>query len=476
MILRIARHECRMIWRDHRFRWIGGMLCLLLSIAVLVGFQIYARRAVATEAAARQQRDEWLHKSVVNAHVAAHSGTTLFRPLHPLAALDSGVDDFVGTSIFLEPHRRGLFSHAAAEQSTVAGQFTELTAAFTLQTLVPLLIVLLTFSAFASEREQGTLRMLLSLGIRPRDLALGKALGLTAPVLLLVIPAMLIGLVALQARHALDFSRGVLLIGAYLTYFFVFVGVGLIVSARSRSSQRALIALLGFWVIACFLAPRAAFAIAQRAYPAPTPHEFIADLERIDAMEGVGFLQQRASIERRLLQQYRVQSAAELPVSTWGVTLYEREVESTKRYNEQYARLFEAYERQQHLVDAVSLAFPPLAMRTVSMTLAGTDHRHYRHFAEATEGYRYTLVQTMNQVAIESRLYNSTASFADGPDGPAFPEGEAAAYERVPAFSYRMPSGWWALSRVGLPALSLAAWATIVAAGLVRAMRHVHVD
>ena len=43
---------------------------------------------------------------------------------------------------------------------------------------VSLLIVLLTFGALAGERERGTLRQVLSLGVRPRDLVLGKALGL----------------------------------------------------------------------------------------------------------------------------------------------------------------------------------------------------------------------------------------------------------------------------------------------------------
>jgi ABC-2 type transport system permease protein len=476
MIGRIASHECRIIWRDHRFRWTAAMLAVLLVIAVAVSAQIFGRRSAATAAAQQAQREQWLHKSASNAHVAAHAGTTLFRPVHPLAVLDSGVDDVVGMSVFLEPHRRSPFLNASAEQSSAGAQFAELTAAFTLQTLVPLLVVLLTFPAFAAEREQGTLRHLLSLGVRPGDLALGKALGLTAPVLMLTIPAMIVGLLGLQARHPVDTSRGALLVLAYVVYVLLFIGLGLFVSGRSRTAQGALIALIGFWLIVSFFAPRAAFGLAQQLYPVPTAEELAAALERIDRAGNVGFLQQRATIERRLLAKYGVAKPTDLPVSTWGMTLYEREVESTERYNEEFARIFDTYERQQRFVDAVSIAVPPLALRTVSMALAGTDTAHYRHFAEAAEAYRYALVQAMNTVAIESRLYNSSPTLAEAPDQSAFPEGEAVAYERVGPFVYRTPSSQWALWNVGVPAGALLTWSVAIGLVLVWTVRSVPTD
>jgi ABC-2 type transport system permease protein len=155
------------------------------------------------------------------------------------------------------------------------------------------------------------------------------------------------------------------------------------------------------WLVLCLLAPRGAFLIAQRLHPAPTTAELAAAFERIDAAEGsMDFAQQRAAIERRLLAEYRVRTAAELPVSTWGVTLYEREVESTARYNAVFAQVFDAYARQQRVVDVISLVVPPLALRTLSMAVAGTDTAHYRHFAEAAESYRFAMVQAMNTVAV----------------------------------------------------------------------------
>jgi ABC-2 type transport system permease protein len=472
---RIAATESRMLWRRGLFRWAGGVLLALLSISLLLALDNYHRRSVAAEFATGAQRDQWLHKHIVNPHVAAHAGTVLFRPLDSLTVLDSGVDPFLGTSVFLEAHRRSMLAHPSAQRVPAAGRFAELTAAITLQTLVPLLIVLLTTPAFAGEREHGTLRHLLSLGVSARAVLLGKAAGVTAPILGLVFPLMLMGVVAVSINAPLDALRAMLLAVAYVLYVFVWIGLGLGISVRSRSSHSALAAALALWIVGCFIVPRVAFAAVQRVAPAVTPQQFVEALED-ESGEGAGFLEQRKAIEERLLKEHGVSRPIDLPVSTWGMTLYEREVDSTKRYNEQFARLFDRYERQQRLVDVVSVFCPPLAVRTVSMALAATDVSHYRDFAEAAERYRYTLVQRMNQIAVESRLYNSSPTFANGPDRPVFPRGEEQAYASVGPFSYRPPGAAWALSRVAVPASALVLWSIAVAVLLWPSGRRINVD
>jgi ABC-2 type transport system permease protein len=222
------------------------------------------------------------------------------------------------------------------------------------------------------------------------------------------------------------------------------------------------------WLVTSFLIPRTAFAIARRLAP---EHPVVED----DASEAGTFMQQRAAIEKRLLAQYGVGSAASLPVSTWGVTLYEREIESTARYNRQFAALFDSYARQQRIADWTSLLSPPLALQAVSMALAGTDVAHYRDFAEAAERYRYELVQRMNRIAVESRMYNSV-SFASPPEQPAFPDGEEAAYASVPPFAYRAPTAGWALANARIAAASLAAWLAIAIFAAVMVFRRMEVD
>jgi ABC-2 type transport system permease protein len=66
-----------------------------------------------------------------------------------------------------------------AKDATLAQRFGELTVALVLQVVLPLVVILIAFNAFAGERERGTLRQLLSLRLRPGDLVLGKTLGLS---------------------------------------------------------------------------------------------------------------------------------------------------------------------------------------------------------------------------------------------------------------------------------------------------------
>ncbi|MCR6646053.1 MAG: ABC transporter permease [Terricaulis sp.] len=66
-----------------------------------------------------------------------------------------------------------------------------------LQVLMPLVIIFLGFSAFSGERERGTLRQLLSIGVPRGQLLWGKALGIGAAVALVVVPCMVLGAVAI---------------------------------------------------------------------------------------------------------------------------------------------------------------------------------------------------------------------------------------------------------------------------------------
>jgi len=96
--------------------------------------------------------------------------------------------------------------------------------AVTLQLLVPLLIILLTYASFAGEREQGALRQMLGLGVRKRDLALGKAFGAVGPLLLLLAPAAILGALAIALLDHTGMllesaPRLALMIVCYLAYF-----------------------------------------------------------------------------------------------------------------------------------------------------------------------------------------------------------------------------------------------------------------
>ncbi len=138
--------------------------------------------------------------------------------------VDTGIDPYVGVAAWLEAHKQNEFKYPRAQDRTALQRFGELTAAEGFLVLLPLFIVLVTFNAFSGEREQGTLRQLLIVGVRPRDLMAGKALGVAMALALVLVPATIVGVAGLMLTAefgalADDAWRAVTLTAVYLTYF-----------------------------------------------------------------------------------------------------------------------------------------------------------------------------------------------------------------------------------------------------------------
>lgn len=193
MILTIAIKELRDTWRDGRFRIGGALLVILLAAASVLAWQQTERTRAERAAAAELDRKNWLEQGEKNSHSAGHYGVYAFKPIAPLSAFDRGVEPYVGSTVFLEAHRRNSAAFLPAQDATNMRRFGELTAALSLQVLVPLLIVLLAFGSLAAERERGTLRQLLSLGVDPQQLVLGKFLGIGFALALLLVPLVGVG-------------------------------------------------------------------------------------------------------------------------------------------------------------------------------------------------------------------------------------------------------------------------------------------
>lgn len=353
MITRIARKELTETWRDGRFRVAAAIVLALLVVALLFGWRHHVKIGAERAAAQARSRRQWLEQGAKNPHSAAHYSIFAFKPVAPLALADTGVDPYAGIAVWLEAHKQSELTWAAARDATSAGRFGQLTAATVLQVLVPLVIILLAFGAFAVEREQGTLRQTLSLGVRRAQLALGKVAGVAIGIGLLLVPAAIIGATALAlAGETLALTASLLRIAlvtlVYLGYFAVFVFVALTVSALARSSRLALIALPAFWSLN-LIAPRVATDVAKKLYPTKSTLEFQSAVARDlrDGIDGHDPDDQRGEeLKQKLLKQYNVKSVAELPVNFDGVALQAGEEYGSRVYEHHYGELWRAYHKQ----------------------------------------------------------------------------------------------------------------------------------
>jgi ABC-2 type transport system permease protein len=465
--LTIAARDALDLWRDGRFRWAATLLLAILATALLTGWATARSTARLRADAERSEREVSLNKGEMNPHSAAHFGAFVFKPVEPLSAIDPGIDPYVGAAAFLEAHQQQLARYRPVEDATAARRLGELSAAVGLQVLVPLLIVLLTFPAFAGERDTGTLRQLASLGTGRWPLAAGKIAGAMLPLGAVLIPATAIGVAGMMwSAPAADgdaLVRAVLLSAIYLAYFLTWAAAGLAISAKSPSAMTALGVLVAAWFVNCFVAPPLASALAKMSHPAMTAAEFATALD--DARAGLPRWDERvAGVEERFLNG-ELSSDAGVPSNPEVVALVEAETDETAMFDRLFDGLFDAYDAQAALYGRIGHGAPALAVQSLSMGLAGTDYALHREFTEATTRYRQRFVQTLNaELAAYDQV--NTFDYTRGRD----------LWERIPAFAFEPPSAWWSLSRHQGSAITLALWLAVSVAALGWAVATMRVD
>jgi ABC-2 type transport system permease protein len=468
MIARIARKECIELIRDGRFRTTAAVVMLMLVAALAAGWRHSSEVRRQHETAVQATRTQWLNQGRKNPHSAAHYGVYAFKPKTRLSMVDSGVDPYVGVAAWLEAHKQNEFKYRPAQDRTALQRFGEMTAAEVLQLLVPLLIILLTFGAFAAEREAGTLRQLASLGVPLRRLAAGKAFGISLALAAVLLPATLVGVLALVvaaddgalAGSALRTFATVLL---FLLYFAIMIALSLAVSVRARSSRLALLVLLAFWMFNGLVAPRLTADLAAWKHPTPSAVEFSTALQR--ELDDTAEIERRLDLRRaEVLKTFNVTSIDAAPINFSGISLQEGEEHGNEVFDRHYGALFDTFERQNATYQMGGYLAPLVAVRSLSMALAGTDFAHHRHFVQAAEDYRRSIQRVMNDDIMRSS--RAGVPYVAGPD----------LWSRVQAFEYRTPGAAWALRTQIFSLAALSAWAAIALLALRVALRSMTVE
>lgn len=404
MILHIARKEFLDAWRDGRFRLAALVIAALLVTSGLLAWRQSERVNAERAAATAQERENWLEQGEKNSHSAGHYGVNVFKPVAPLALFDRGIEPYVGTTLFLEAHRQNQAAFVPARDATAMRRFGELTASAGLQWLAPLLVVLLAFGSVAGERERGTLRQSLSLGVAPRELLLGKLFGLGFALVTLLAPLALAG-VAVLLQSEVDPAHGLWarvggLALAYGLYLAVALVGSLAVSAFAPNSRSALVVLLGLWAGGCVIAPRLASDVVHAQLPTPLLAQFEKELGE-DLQNGLDGHDTRSKqmeeFTARTLKEYKVARVEELPFNFNGLAMLESERIAGAVFDHHFGKLWDRIEAQDRATTWVGALAPLLALRSASMALSGTDFVHHRHFATAAEQHRREFVRVLNE-------------------------------------------------------------------------------
>lgn len=409
LIRRIAGAELKQQYRE------GTLTVLALFAVVVLGFTISARYATFADAvaedriAAKRVREQWVDQGVKHPHSGAHFGTYAFRHSFATELLEPGAASYSGKIFPLVTHQRHFAIEVPIDSRSGLTRYGELSPGVVALALLSLTAVLLGYGTIASERENGTIRLLLASSAPPRAILWGKCLGLGIAIgcLWLVVAGVEGVFVALAAR-ADQLSRADTLIrfagfqAIQLLYAATWVVGVVALSAWIRNPRTVLVVALAFWIGNTILLPRAAATAIRTLIPEPSTEEFKAAIKhdiafQADGTEWVNSWSKKLIADT--LRHYGVQRIEDLPVGYAGIMLKGSDAHYEEVFGKHFLRLHEIHRRQEQWMLAMSFLGPWVAARSLLEGFAGTDVTHLSHFSDAAERYRRQFVEATNDVA-----------------------------------------------------------------------------
>ncbi len=407
----IAKHEWRSLWRD-RVAAIAALLAAVLLV-VATANSVYRHQHISEQREKLQHAadEQWHAQPDRHPHRVAHYGTYAFRPPSALAFFDFGTDSFTGNTLFLEAHRQNTANFSEARQASLLLRFGELSPALILQQLFPLLIVFLGYASIAAERERGTLRLLIAQGISGSRLLAGKVLALTAMLACLVSPAVMVLLLLLFRLDEPDvLARAGILCAGYTVWLAIWIGLTVAISSGAKQARTALLTLLTIWLLSIVVLPRLVPALVEWQRSTPTRVEtdiaIAQDVARIGDSHNPDDPHFQA-FKASLLNQYGVDRVEDLPVNYGALVLQEGERISSELFARHMQTINAVQADQSEQMKQAGLLVPLLALRSLSMAMAGTDRQHAQHFFDHAEAFRYQLIQRINQLHATEIAYQN---------------------------------------------------------------------
>jgi ABC-2 type transport system permease protein len=475
MLMRILRHERRLLAADRTTRLLVALFALIVGYGVYDG-AAWVRRQEATlaEAVADQDRrlDELRDESARagagdlasgpfndprNPSVVGGSRGQRFAlaPPGPLAALCVGQADLYPSYYRMSNRSKQTFinnDEIENPANLLAGRFD---LGFVIVYLFPLLVLALSYNMLSAEREQGTLAMTLAQPVRLRSLVAGKVLARLALAM-----ALAVGLsVAGGLLAGIDLSRGdaaarlALWVGTVSAYAAFWFALAASVNALGMGSAANAVVLTSCWMLLVVVTPALVNVAATTLYPVPSRVELIQSMREASteaSLRGSNLLSQFYEDHPDLAPPDKDPNPADFMVTFQAVQAsVDRSIEPVLgRYDKQLAR-------QQALVDRVRFASPAIIVQEALNDVCGVGLARHKHFLEQVDAYH----KEWQEFFVPRIMRRELLSSAD--------------FDAIPAFRYREEPLAPIFGRIveGLAGL-LAPAAALAALGLWALRRH----
>lgn len=260
--------------QNFRF-WLVSALCLLLiPFGLYIASKDYQSRLIEYQNEQRVFIEQNQGKINGGSHIQG------FFPPSQLSILSSGLKDYLPYKTITSKDGFGIIEKKQQDSNLQSVLFGKIDFLFIVTNFLSLLALIFTFGSISSEKEQGTLKLVLSNQVPRWKVIIAKIFGNYLVFLAPFITSVIFGLIITQWVTDVNFLSDkylkTLIIILFFTMLFLlmFFNLGIWASVISRNTISSIVILLFVWVIISLCIPRISPMIAQIIFPVKTEDVF----------------------------------------------------------------------------------------------------------------------------------------------------------------------------------------------------------
>jgi ABC-2 type transport system permease protein len=399
MFQRIIKTEWRNLFAENSFLLLTVVFAILLSYGIYNGADWVEKRSAQSKTLIETQEKDLAEKKEKTAQGFKGSfepGNFQPDPSDPYSigmSLQYAILPFASTAAFsigqadVLPIDAGVtistLQRTVADKSGFENPLSFLTGRFDLSFvivyLLPLFVLAMSFNLLSTERENGTLQLLLANPLKLTNLMTAKVTAQLVLILGIVLAVSLTGLLLTANDFANDFwlrtLLWVLLITAYTAFWF---SLAVFINSFGFSSAANAVVSSAVWLVLVLILPSLLNVAVSAIYPVPARNEAIAAIRNVN-------LDMRKDGSRVLSEHYQdhpeLMPKNEKPdLNDFGLAFVYVQREQKKRVEEVENRFAEQLGKQQDLVRNLRFLSPSIITNEALNDIAGTGLERYSHF------------------------------------------------------------------------------------------------
>ena len=427
MIWKIAKKEFLLNLMTFKFA-VGTIVCVvLIAVFMPILAKDYQQRLRAYDTSVAANEAE-LSKVRVYKNITP----TVYRRPSVLSVFSEGLEKQLGKSAKVELGSVSEIGADSAGGNPFLSIFTTLDVMLILKVVMSVLALLVAYDAISGEREQGTLKLMLSGKIARHQVLLGKLLAGLLTLTIPVTTAFILGLLILQlfpmvSLAGADWIRIGLMYLASLIFISAMYNIGLLFSCLMRRSSISLVLGLFIWVVFAVVIPNGSVYLAKYLRPAKAREKMTAEVRAL--------MQERDNKIDDLTKTLKAGGELAGAPGAFGkhfIFIYAKDFidDNQKKYTLsepvriRYAgQIFEVQQqylsglmKQKYLARTIAQVSPITVYESLMSALSGTDLGSYEHFRNRVKLHTNEVIEYIRSKTDNFSLpsYFTTSKEGDG--------------------------------------------------------------